>query len=181
MPSVRRKDREISSREAVALLDCAEYGILSTADRDGQPYGVPMSYAYQNGCIFFHCALAGHKLDNLAANPNVSFCVVGKRRFCPTNLQPSTKASWRLAWLRRCSAKNATLRWFCCWKSTAEISSQRANATSRQRIRSREFLKSKSAASAARPDGDFGDCGSLAGENYSSGGLRYFSALPSRP
>lgn len=65
------------------MLDSAEYGILSTVGKDGQPYGVPMSYAYQNGCIFFHCALTGHKLENLAVNPRVSFCVVGKTKVLP--------------------------------------------------------------------------------------------------
>ncbi len=28
--------------------------------------------------IYFHCAVAGHKLENIAANSRVSFCVVGK-------------------------------------------------------------------------------------------------------
>jgi hypothetical protein len=80
---VRRKDREINSQEAIELLDSSEYGILSTAGKDGQPYGVPMSYVHKKGCIYFHCALNGQKLDNIADNPRVSFCVVGRTKILP--------------------------------------------------------------------------------------------------
>jgi len=83
MQPVRRKDREVSSEEAIKLLDSAEYGTLSTIGKDGQPYGVPLSYAYKNGCVYFHCALSGQKLDNIADNPRVSFCVVGKTKVLP--------------------------------------------------------------------------------------------------
>jgi nitroimidazol reductase NimA-like FMN-containing flavoprotein (pyridoxamine 5'-phosphate oxidase superfamily) len=57
MKSVRRKDREITSKEAIAILDAAEYGILSTVGEDGQPYGVPLCYAYKDNAIYFHCAV----------------------------------------------------------------------------------------------------------------------------
>lgn len=80
MKPIRRKDREISQEEALELLDSGEYGTLSTVGEDGQPYGVPLSYAHKNGCIYFHCARDGQKLDNLAGNPKVSFSVVGKTR-----------------------------------------------------------------------------------------------------
>ncbi|TKB28580.1 pyridoxamine 5'-phosphate oxidase family protein [Desulfopila sp. IMCC35006] len=83
MKSMRRKDREISKQEAVALLDSAEYGVLSTVGKDHQPYGVPLNYVYKNNCIYFHCALSGQKLDNLEDNPKVSFCVVGTTRILP--------------------------------------------------------------------------------------------------
>lgn len=83
MQSIRRRDREITTQEATELLASAEYGTLSTVGKDGQPYGVPLSYAYNNGCIYFHCALNGHKLDNIKNNPRVSFCAVGKTKVLP--------------------------------------------------------------------------------------------------
>ena len=43
--------------------------------RDGKPYVVPLNYAYIDGRILFHCALAGMKLDYIRANPNVCFSV----------------------------------------------------------------------------------------------------------
>jgi hypothetical protein len=83
MQNIRRKDREITTREVIGLLDSAEYGVLSTVGSDGQPYGVPLNYVHQEGRIYFHCALSGHKLDNIEHNRRVSFCVVGNTRVLP--------------------------------------------------------------------------------------------------
>lgn len=60
------------------LLEKGEYGVLSTVDQAGQPYGIPLNYAFENGCIYFHSACSGHKLDNIERNSLVSFCVVGR-------------------------------------------------------------------------------------------------------
>ncbi|UFS69030.1 pyridoxamine 5'-phosphate oxidase family protein [Geomonas sp. RF6] len=75
---VRRKEREISEADAKELLERGVYGVLSTVGADGAPYGVPLNYFVRGGAIYFHCAVEGHKLENLAAEPRVSFCVVGK-------------------------------------------------------------------------------------------------------
>jgi uncharacterized protein len=85
MPSkeMRRKDRQTSEQDTRQLLSCGEYGVLSTVGRDGQPYGVPLSYAYRELCIYFHSATTGHKLENLADNQRAAFCVVGKTRVLP--------------------------------------------------------------------------------------------------
>lgn len=83
MKSIRRSDREITIQEAKALLDKAEYGVLSTVDKDCQPYGVPLSFVYRNDDIYFHCALSGQKLENIANNTKVSFCVVGNTKVLP--------------------------------------------------------------------------------------------------
>jgi len=65
------------------LLQRGEYGVLSTVDAEGQPYGVPLNYVYMKGAIYFHCALVGAKLDNIATHDRVSFCVVGRTRVLP--------------------------------------------------------------------------------------------------
>ena len=83
MKVIRRSDREITIQEAKDILDNAEYGILSTVSKDGQPYGLPLSYVYKNECIYFHCAISGHKLENIVHNSKVSFCVVGKTKVLP--------------------------------------------------------------------------------------------------
>lgn len=67
----------MSSVGVADLLTQAEYGIVSTVGEDGQPYGVPLNYVFKENAIYFHCALVGHKLDNIEKNPQVSFCVVG--------------------------------------------------------------------------------------------------------
>ena len=79
----RRSDRAIPESEAREILDKGEYGILSTMSADGQPYGVPVSYACGQDVIYFHCAPTGHKLENLSGNNKVSFCVVGQTELVP--------------------------------------------------------------------------------------------------
>ena len=44
MKKLRRKDRAITEEESVALLNKAEYGVLSTAAENGKPYGVPLNF-----------------------------------------------------------------------------------------------------------------------------------------
>ena len=44
----------------------------------GYPYGVPLSYVYHNGKLYFHCAKAGHKLDAIRREGKCSFCVIGQ-------------------------------------------------------------------------------------------------------
>lgn len=83
MKNIRRSDREITPQEAREILGNAEYGVLSTVGTDGQPYGVPLSFVFRNGSIYFHCASSGHKLDNIEHNAKVSFCAVGKTKVQP--------------------------------------------------------------------------------------------------
>ena len=80
---LRNKKRGITESEARELLERGEYGILSTCDADGRPYGIPLSYCVIDNAIYFHCATEGHKLKNIAANSKVSFCVVGKTEVLP--------------------------------------------------------------------------------------------------
>lgn len=79
---LRRKDRKLSREDGVALLErgarCHWAGILGVNGDDGYPYTVPVSYAYADNKIIFHCARAGHKLDAILRDPRVSFCVVEK-------------------------------------------------------------------------------------------------------
>jgi nitroimidazol reductase NimA-like FMN-containing flavoprotein (pyridoxamine 5'-phosphate oxidase superfamily) len=80
---MRRKDKAMQDGAIIDLLQNREYGVLSTVDGNEQPYGVPLNYVLMNNCIYFHCALEGHKLDNLALNHKVSFCVVGRTNLLP--------------------------------------------------------------------------------------------------
>ena len=80
---MRRKDRETSEAEARQLLAGCEYGVLSTLGPDGAPYGVPLSYVYREGEIYFHSAPEGRKVDYLRAGAAASFCVVGATELLP--------------------------------------------------------------------------------------------------
>lgn len=72
----------LTAEETQALLAQGRWGVLSTADADGQPYGVPINYVYdpQKQLIYCHCASAGQKLANITANSRVSFTVVTEER-----------------------------------------------------------------------------------------------------
>jgi nitroimidazol reductase NimA-like FMN-containing flavoprotein (pyridoxamine 5'-phosphate oxidase superfamily) len=80
---MRRHERILDESRVRELLLNSEYGVLSTTSVDGGVYGIPMSYVASDGCIYFHCAMIGHKIDNITANPLVSFCVVGKTEVSP--------------------------------------------------------------------------------------------------
>jgi nitroimidazol reductase NimA-like FMN-containing flavoprotein (pyridoxamine 5'-phosphate oxidase superfamily) len=69
---MRRKDREASREEALAALDKAPFGVMATIDSDGVPYCIPLSMARDGDWLYFHCAMAGHKIDNLRAKTGVS-------------------------------------------------------------------------------------------------------------
>jgi nitroimidazol reductase NimA-like FMN-containing flavoprotein (pyridoxamine 5'-phosphate oxidase superfamily) len=83
MNELRRKDRAITDEEAVALLNRAEYGVLSTVTENGEPYGVPLNFCVIDRCIYFHCAVEGQKIDNIKQNKSASFCAVGNTEILP--------------------------------------------------------------------------------------------------
>lgn len=81
---MRRKDRQMTDEEARKILEEGLYGILSTVDKDLQPYGIPISYVLVNGSIYIHGTNAGgHKYINIEGNNRVSFTVVGKTQVLP--------------------------------------------------------------------------------------------------
>lgn len=67
----------MDNAECRRILDGATSGVLSLIDADGEPYGVPLSYAVAEGKIYFHCAVAGRKLGAVRSHGSASFCVVG--------------------------------------------------------------------------------------------------------
>jgi uncharacterized protein len=83
MRELRRKDRAITNDEAIAVLNKAEFGVLSTVSPDGKPYGVPVNFCVIDDCIYFHCAVEGQKIDNIEKNKSVSFCAVGNTEILP--------------------------------------------------------------------------------------------------
>ena len=57
--------------------------MLAVLGDSGYPYAVPLSYVYAEGRLYFHCAKTGHKLDSIARDPRVSFCVVDQDQIVP--------------------------------------------------------------------------------------------------
>ena len=75
---MRRFKQQLLDEECIQILNDNTAGVLSVAGDDGYPYGVPLSYAYKDGKLFFHSALDGHKVDAIKINPKVSFCVIDR-------------------------------------------------------------------------------------------------------
>lgn len=73
---MRRFKQGLTEQECADVLTHAQRGVLAVHGENGYPYAFPMNYIYQNEKIYFHCAKAGHKLDALACDPKVSFCVM---------------------------------------------------------------------------------------------------------
>ena len=81
---MRRKNQALTEEECIAILQNGTSGVLATAGEDGDyPYAVPLSYVYWNSRLYFHCAGEGHKLEAIARNPRVSFCVVDQDQVVP--------------------------------------------------------------------------------------------------
>ena len=81
--NMRRKDQVLSREECLAVLDRGTSGVLAVHGDDGYPYAVPLSYAYEDGKLWFHCARTGHKLDAILRDPKVTFCVVDRDQVVP--------------------------------------------------------------------------------------------------
>ena len=81
---MRRKDRQLALEEAENILKENKYGILSTVCEDGYPYGLPISYVYENGKLYFHhTSEAGQLGENIAGEVKACFTVVGDTQLLP--------------------------------------------------------------------------------------------------
>ena len=80
---MRRKRQQLSEKEAAAVLERGTSGVLAVLGDGGYPYAVPLSYVYQDGKIYFHCAGSGHKLDGIRNCDKVSFCVIDQDEVHP--------------------------------------------------------------------------------------------------
>ena len=73
---MRRKKQVLTKEDCELVLERGTSGVLAVQGDGGYPYAVPLSYVYTDGKIVFHCATQGHKLDAIAQNDKVSFCVI---------------------------------------------------------------------------------------------------------
>lgn len=73
----------MSTAETIKILQSCSSGVLAVAGGNGYPYAVPLSYAFQDGKLYFHGATGGHKLDAIRQNDKVSFCVIQADQVVP--------------------------------------------------------------------------------------------------
>ena len=74
---MRRFKQALTEEECVAVLKEEKRATFAVHGEDGYPYALPINYWYDenDGCIYFHCAKEGHKLDAIKADDKVCFTV----------------------------------------------------------------------------------------------------------
>jgi nitroimidazol reductase NimA-like FMN-containing flavoprotein (pyridoxamine 5'-phosphate oxidase superfamily) len=73
--ALRRSDRELTDRADIDdVINRARICHLALC-KNNVPYAVPMNYGYADGCLYFHSAKEGKKIDILRSNNSVSFTI----------------------------------------------------------------------------------------------------------
>lgn len=80
---MRRHRQALTEAQCLAVLARGTSGVLAVSGDGGYPYAVPLSYVYADGKLYFHCAPEGHKLDAIAREQKVSFCVIDQDAVVP--------------------------------------------------------------------------------------------------
>ena len=80
---MRRKRQQLSDEESIRILKTATAGTLALLGDEDYPYAVPISFVYNDGRLYFHSALNGHKIDAIRKHDKASFCVIEKDEIHP--------------------------------------------------------------------------------------------------
>ena len=70
---MRRTEREVLDLEFMHQVLREGREIYLAINSGAAPYVLPVNYVFHDGCIFFHCAREGRKLDLLQTDPRVGF------------------------------------------------------------------------------------------------------------
>lgn len=89
---MRRVKQQLDEASAVKLLEECSSGVLALHGDEGYPYALPISYVYSDGCIYFHSALTGHKIDAINRCDKASFCVVAQDKVLPEKYTTAYKS-----------------------------------------------------------------------------------------
>ena len=73
-----RIKQQISDEECKEILKTELRGVLSVLGDNDYPYGMPLNHFYNedDGKIYFHSCMTGHKVDAIKKHDKVSFCVM---------------------------------------------------------------------------------------------------------
>ncbi|MCH5280526.1 MAG: pyridoxamine 5'-phosphate oxidase family protein [Lachnospiraceae bacterium] len=80
---MRRNRQQLTEEDCISILEKNSSGVLAALGDGDYPYAVPLSYVYDDGALYFHCAKSGHKLDAIKKYPKVSFCIVDQDQVIP--------------------------------------------------------------------------------------------------
>ena len=72
-----RKKQQLPEQECVEILKTELRGVLSVLGDDGYPYGMPINHYYneEDGKLYFHGGMQGHKIDAIRKHDKASFCL----------------------------------------------------------------------------------------------------------
>ena len=73
-----RVKQQLAEEECVEILKTQLRGVLSVNGDDGYPYGMPINHYYnaEDGALYFHGGMKGHKIDAFRRDGKASFCVM---------------------------------------------------------------------------------------------------------
>lgn len=74
---MKRIKQQLPKEECISILKNELRGVLSVLGDDGYPYGMPLNHYYceQDGKLYFHGGMQGHKIDAIKRCDKASFCV----------------------------------------------------------------------------------------------------------
>ncbi len=74
---VARKKQALTPEESIRILKEEPRGVLCVLGDDDYPYGTPINHWYceDDGHLYFHGGMKGHRVDALKRHDKVTFCV----------------------------------------------------------------------------------------------------------
>jgi nitroimidazol reductase NimA-like FMN-containing flavoprotein (pyridoxamine 5'-phosphate oxidase superfamily) len=75
---IRNAARALGYAESLDILKAAEHGVLATVDAKGRPATVAVNHVWKDGALYFHSGPEGEKIENIRANPEVSYFIIGE-------------------------------------------------------------------------------------------------------
>ena len=72
---MRRFKQQLSEEECLEVLRTEKRGAFAVIGEEGYPYATPLNFYYndEDGKLYFHGALQGHRLDSIRENNKVCF------------------------------------------------------------------------------------------------------------
>ena len=105
--AMRRKDRATREEEALEILQSALFATVSCLTPEGHPYGVTVSHAVEGRTVYFHCGMAGLKVDSFAAHDRVCISAVEKAATDAPGLTTNYRSAVAFGRIHPCDAEEA--------------------------------------------------------------------------
>lgn len=83
------RGKDVEPERINEILHKTEWGVLSTVSADGEPYGAPIGFAWdeERGELILHTSPRGAKIENMARDNRVCFTLVGSHKLVTEKFQ----------------------------------------------------------------------------------------------